>query len=232
MNIEICCNSIQSAANAKAAGATRVELCQDLENGGTTPSYAAIRHCVENLKLDVFVLIRPRSGDFCYNDMEIETMAEDVRICKQLGVAGIVVGFLTQEGCVDTALTRRFVELAAPLPVTFHRAFDRCPDWQHSLEQVISCGCARILTSGCMPTVEEGAGNLRQIVERAGSRITILAGGGVTPDNVRSLIDTTGVKEVHGSCKHAMPGGYNETDGTKVRELIENTLRRGVNSDQ
>ena len=105
MNIEICCNSIQSAANAKAAGATRIELCQDLENGGTTPSYAAIRHCVENLKLDVFVLIRPRSGDFCYNDLEIETMAEDVRICKQLGVAGIVVGFLTPGGEVDTALT-------------------------------------------------------------------------------------------------------------------------------
>ena len=222
MNIEICCNSVQSAANAKAAGATRIELCQDLENGGTTPSYAAIKYCVETLKLDVFVLIRPRSGDFCYNELEIETMAEDVKVCKQLGVKGIVVGFLTPDGDIDTALTRRFVELAAPLPVTFHRAFDRCSDWQHTLEEVINCGCARILTSGCHPTTMEGLDTLRQIVAQAGDRITILAGGGITPGNVRQVILGSGVNEVHGSCKHATPGGYNETDPAQVRDLIAN----------
>ena len=220
MNIEICCNSIQSAANAQSAGAHRIELCQDLENGGTTPSYAAIKYCVETLRLDVFVLIRPRSGNFCYNELEIETMAEDVRTCKTLGVAGIVVGFLTPDGHIDTALPRRFVELAHPLPVTFHRAFDRVPDWKNSLEEVIDCGCARILTSGCRPSVEEGIGERRQIVAQAGTRITILAGGGVTPSNVKHLIQETGVQEVHASCKHTMPGGYNETDSAIVKELI------------
>jgi len=222
MNIEICCNSIQSAANAKAAGATRIELCQDLENGGTTPSYATIRQCVEQLGLDVFVLIRPRSGNFCYNELEIETMAEDVRICKQLGAKGIVVGFLKHDGTIDTTLTRRFVELAAPLPVTFHRAFDRCSNWEDSLEEVIDCGCARILTSGCQPTTMEGLDTLRAIVAQADKRITILAGGGITPDNVKHIILETGVTEVHGSCKHATDGGYNETDPAQVRALIAN----------
>ena len=222
MNIEICCNSVQSAANAKAAGATRIELCQDLENGGTTPSLAAIRQCVEKLGLDVFVLIRPRSGDFCYNEIETETMAQDVEVCKQLGVKGIVVGFLRKDGTIDTALTRRFVQLAAPLPVTFHRAFDRCADWQRALEEVIGCGCARILTSGCQPTTMEGLDTLRRMVEMAGDRITILAGGGITPDNVRHIIAATGVKEVHGSCKRSTPGGYNETDPAQVKSLLVN----------
>ena len=132
MEVEICCGSIQSAANAKAAGATRIELCQNLNEGGTTPSYATIKQCVEELKLDVFVLVRPRPGNFVYNELEIRNMEEDVRICKQLGVAGIVVGFLHEDGSIDTALTRRFVELAAPIPVTFHRAFDRCKDWKNN----------------------------------------------------------------------------------------------------
>lgn len=222
MNIEICCNSIQSAANAKAAGATRIELCQDLENGGTTPSYATIRQCVQNLQLDVFVLVRPRSGDFCYNNLEIEAMAEDVRMCKELGVAGIVIGFLNEDGTINTALTRRFVELAAPVPVTFHRAFDRCTDWHRALEEVIDCGCARILTSGCKPTAMEGKDNLRDIIRQAGDRITILVGSGVRPENVRELIAYTGAQEVHGSCKHATSKGCNETDSEQVRELIAN----------
>lgn len=222
MNIEICCNSIQSAANAKAAGATRIELCQDLENGGTTPSYATIRQCVQNLQLDVFVLVRPRSGDFCYNDLEIEAMAEDVRMCKKLGVAGIVIGFLNEDGTINTALTRRFVELAAPVPVTFHRAFDRCTDWHRALEEVIDCGCARILTSGCKPTAMEGKDNLRDIIRQAGDRITILVGSGVRPENVRELIAYTGAQEVHGSCKHTTSKGCNETDSEQVRELIAN----------
>ena len=221
MNIEICCNSIQSAANAKAGGATRIELCQDLENGGTTPSYASIKYCIEKLKLDVFVLIRPRTGNFIYNELEIETMAEDVRTCKELGVAGIVVGFLNSEGDIDLALTKRFVELAAPVPVTFHRAFDRCLDWGKSLEEVILCGCQRILTSGCQPTAEEGLDTLRKIVRQADGRITILAGGGITANNAAKIITSSNVMEIHGSCKRNMPGGYIETCTQNVRKLIE-----------
>ena len=222
MEIEICCGSIQSAANAKAAGAKRIELCQNLNEGGTTPSYAAIKQCVEELHVDVYVLVRPRPGNFVYNELEIRNMEEDVRICKQLGVVGIVVGFLNNDGSIDTVLTRHFVELAAPVPVTFHRAFDRCKDWQQSLEEVISCGCKRILTSGCQPTAMEGKEVLKELVTLAGDRITILAGSGVRPDNVRELVAYTGAREVHGSCKVRTAGGYDETCAEEVAALLKN----------
>lgn len=222
MEVEICCGSIQSAANAKAAGATRIELCQNLNEGGTTPSYATIKQCVEELKLNVFVLVRPRPGDFVYNELEIRNMEEDVRICKQLGVAGIVVGFLREDGCIHTALTRRFVELAAPIPVTFHRAFDRCKDWKKSLEEVIACGCKRILTSGCQPTAIEGKDTLKELIRLAGDRITILAGSGVRADNVRELVAYTGAREVHGSCKVRTAGGFDETCTEEVVALLQN----------
>lgn len=220
MEIEICCSSIQSAANAKAAGATRIELCQNLNEGGTTPSYATIKQCVEDLHLDVFVLVRPRPGDFVYNDVEIQNMLEDVRICKELGVAGVVVGFLHPDGSIDTKLTRWFVETAAPVPVTFHRAFDRCKDWRKSLEEVIACGCKRILTSGCQPTAMEGKETLKELVRLAGDRITILVGSGVRPDNARALVEFTHAKEIHSSCKVRTDGGYEETDTETVKQLI------------
>ncbi len=220
MEIEICCGSIQSAANAKAGGAIRVELCQGLVEGGTTPSPATIQYAVRELGLKVFVLVRPRGGDFCYNELEVKTMEEDVAFCKEAGASGIVVGFLHPDGSIDTELTRRFVELSAPLPVTFHRAFDECADPLNALEQIIECGCARILTSGCKPTVIEGAEMLQQLVKQADGRITILAGSGVTPENAVTLREKTGVKEIHGSCKKTRPDGAWETDTEEVRKLI------------
>ena len=234
--IEICCGSIQSALNAKAGGAERIELCQGLVEGGTTPSPATIRLAVNELGLDVFVLVRPRGGelglqvfvlvrprggDFCYNELEIKTMEEDVAFCKEVGVSGIVVGFLHPDGTIDTALTRRFVELAAPLPVTFHRAFDECTDPLNALEQVIDCGCARILTSGCQPTAVEGADMLQRLVRQANGRITILAGSGITPDNALELREKTGAPEIHGSCKVTRPDGAWETDSGQVRALLQ-----------
>ncbi len=219
MEIEICCGSIQSAYNAKIAGASRIELCQDLIEGGTTPSYATIRQCVE-MGLRVFVLVRPRPGNFVYNDPEIENMLEDIRICKTLGVSGIVVGFLNQQGQVDQALTRRFVEASSPLPVTFHRAFDQCKDWRRALEEIIACGCSRILTSGGQPTAMEGKEVLRELVKLANQRITILVGSGVTPHNIRTLIDYTQATEAHGSCKVRKPEGYDETSIEQVRALL------------
>ncbi len=221
MEIEICCGSIQSAANAKAGGAVRVELCQGLIEGGTTPSPATIEYAVKELGLQVFVLVRPRGGDFCYNELEIKTMEQDVEFCKQAGVAGIVVGFLHPDGSIDTELTRRFVKLAAPLPVTFHRAFDRCPEPLKALEQIIDCGCARILTSGCRPTAMEGADLLKQLVKQANGRIKILAGSGVTPENAAALKQQTGVPEIHGSCKITRPDGAWETDSEQVKKLLE-----------
>lgn len=221
MEIEICCGSIQSAANAKAGGAVRVELCQGLIEGGTTPSPATIEYAVKELGLQVFVLVRPRGGDFCYNELEIKTMEQDVEFCKQAGVAGIVVGFLHPDRSIDTELTRRFVKLAAPLPVTFHRAFDRCTDPLRALEQVIDCGCARILTSGCKPTAMEGADMLQQLVKQANGRIKILAGSGVTPENAAALRQKTGAPEIHGSCKIIRPDGAWETDTESVALLLE-----------
>ncbi len=219
--IEICCGSIQSAANAKAGGAERVELCQGLVEGGTTPSPSAIRYAVRDLGLKVFVLVRPRGGDFCYNPLEVETMEEDVRFCKEAGAAGVVVGFLHPDGRIDTELTRRFVRAAAPLPVTFHRAFDECANPAAALEEIIACGCARILTSGCKPTAPEGARLLQQLVKQAEGRISILAGGGVTPENAAALLALTGVPEIHGSCKSTRPDGTWETDTGKVRALLQ-----------
>jgi len=219
--IEICCGSIQSAANAKAGGAVRVELCQGLVEGGTTPSPATIDYAVKELGLKVFVLVRPRGGDFCYNELEIRTMEEDVAYCKKAGVAGIVVGFLHPDGSIDTELTRHFVELSAPLPVTFHRAFDECKEPLKALEQIIDCGCKRILTSGCQPTAMEGADMLQQLVKQADGRITILAGSGVTPDNVLELKQKTGASEFHGSCKKIRPDGAFETDTEAVKLLFQ-----------
>lgn len=219
--IEICCGSIQSAANAKAGGAVRVELCQGLVEGGTTPSPATIQYAAHELGLQVFVLVRPRGGNFCYNELEIKTMEEDVTFCKKAGAAGIVVGFLHPDGSIDTELTRRFVELSAPLPVTFHRAFDECAEPLKALEQIIDCGCKRILTSGCKPTAMEGADMLQQLVKQADGRITILAGSGVTPENAAALRDKIGAPEIHGSCKITRPDGAFETDTEQVRKLLE-----------
>lgn len=219
--IEICCGSIQSAANAKAGGSVRVELCQGLVEGGTTPSPATIQYAAHELGLQVFVLVRPRGGDFCYNELEIKTMEEDVTFCKKAGAAGIVVGFLHPDGSIDTELTRRFVELSAPLPVTFHRAFDECAEPLKALEQIIDCGCKRILTSGCKPTAMEGADMLQQLVKQADGRITILAGSGVTPENAAALRDKIGAPEIHGSCKITRPDGAFETDTEQVRKLLE-----------
>lgn len=220
MEVEICCGSIQSAVNAHRAGAKRIELCQNLIEGGTTPSYATIKQCVA-MGLNVFVLIRPRPGNFVYNEFEVENMLEDVRMCKTLGVAGIVVGFLHSNGDIDKALTQRFVQEAHPIPVTFHRAFDRCAHWTQALEDVIACGCRRILTSGCHSTAIEGKDTLKALVKQAGKRITILAGSGVVANNVQELVEHTGVQEVHGSCKVHLPDNYDETDEQSVRDLLQ-----------
>jgi copper homeostasis protein len=180
-----------------------------------------IDFAVRELGMKAFVLVRPRSGDFCYNGLEIKTMEADVTYCKQAGVAGIVVGFLHPDGTIDTELTRRFVELSAPLPVTFHRAFDCCTEPLKALEQIIECGCARILTSGCQPTAVEGADMLRQLVKQADGRITILAGSGITPENAAALKQKTSAPEIHGSCKITRLDGAWETDAEAVRMLLE-----------
>ena len=230
MIVEICANSVQSAINAEKGGADRRELCQNLNEGGTPPSYAAIKYCVENLSLKTMVLIRPRPGDFCYNDAEYEAIKQDVLICKELGVHGVVVGFLDKNLDIDIKRTAEIVKLARPMEVTFHRAFDRCRDWHIALEQIIECGCDRILTSGQRKTAPEGIGNLREIQKLAVGRIKILAGSGVNSQNVAELIRATGVGEVHSSCKHTIENmqktniedssRYIETDSEEVERFV------------
>ena len=230
MIVEICANSVQSAINAEKGGADRIELCQNLNEGGTTPSDAAIKYCVENLSLKTMVLIRPRPGDFCYNDAEYEAIKQDVLICKELGVHGVVVGFLDKNLDIDIKRTAEIVKLARPMEVTFHRAFDRCRDWHIALEQIIECGCDRILTSGQRKTAPEGIGNLREIQKLAVGRIKILAGSGVNSQNVAELIRATGVGEVHSSCKHTIENmqktniedssRYIETDSEEVERFV------------
>jgi len=223
MIVEICCNSIQSAKNAIQGGADRVELCANLEIGGVTPSYDDIDLCVNTLGIRTHVLVRPRGGDFCYTDSEISQIERDIIKCKELGVHAVVIGFLTPEGKIDTTLTRRMVELAYPMEVTFHRAFDEMnQEPLVALEEIINCGCSRILTSGCRPTAIEGKDVIRQLVTKAEGRITILAGSGVTPENAQQIILQAGANEIHGSCKRTLPDGTIETDIETVKQLIQN----------
>lgn len=221
ITVEICTPSLASARAAKEGGAQRVELCRDLACGGLTPSDEDIACCVRELGLRTHVLVRPRAGDFCYTAAEVAEIERSILRCKELGAVAVVIGFLTAEGKVDVVLTRRMVQLAAPLEVTFHRAFDEArQEPLEALRAIASCGCHRLLTSGQRPTAIEGMDVIRRLVEATG--VKILAGSGVTPQNVKELIERTGVGEVHGSCKTILPDGTVQTDATQVRQLIEN----------
>ena len=201
MLVEVCCGNRESAVNAEKAGAKRIELCRELSLGGLTPSHEDILFCKTHLQLQTFVLIRPRGGDFCYNEEEFEEILSEIAFCREAGIPGVVVGFLDQELHIDVEKCRLAMKAAAGMEVTFHRAFDRCADWRSALEQIISCGFTRILTSGQKPTAIEGADTLAEIVERSRKRITILAGSGVQSGNVAELISRSHADEVHASCK-------------------------------
>ncbi|MCL2289964.1 MAG: copper homeostasis protein CutC [Bacteroidetes bacterium] len=197
--IEVCAATVEAAIAANRSEADRIELCQDIENGGTTPSHGAIEFCVNNLSLKTCVLVRPRAGNFVYSDAEFEVIKNDVLHCKRLGIHAVVVGFLHNDFTIDINKTAEIVSLAKPMEVTFHRAFDDCADWKIALEQIIECGCTRILTSGQKPTAVEGAENIKLMVKQAGDRIIILPASGITMENYQQLVDFTGVKEVHGT---------------------------------
>lgn len=223
IDVEICCNSIASAVAAKDGGADRIELCRDLECGGLTPSDEAIAYCTRRLGLRTHVLVRPRAGNFCYSEFEQMEMIATIKRCKELGAAAVVLGLLTEEGKVEVEVTRRLVQLAAPMEVTFHRAFDEAQqDPQEALWAVAAARCDRLLTSGQCHSAPEGAEVLRQLVDVTG--VKILAGGGVTPQNVRRLVDASGVREVHGSCKKTLDDGTLVTDAATVRQMIDQTL--------
>lgn len=175
IEVEICTFSLESCLNAQLAGASRVELCSGMYDGGTTPSAALIRMAREKLSIQLYVMIRPRGGDFLYSDLEFELMKEDIRYAKSCKADGVVLGILNADGSVDVERTRELVELAAPLKVTFHRAIDMTRNMKEALEDIIQAGCYRVLTSGGRNTVNEGLAQIRALAEQAKGRIRIMA---------------------------------------------------------
>ncbi len=197
--LEILAYSIEAAIVAEKAGADRIELCDNPGEGGTTPSAGTIRQVIRQARIPVFPMIRPRGGDFLYSDAEFEAMREDIRLCKQLGAPGIVLGLLLADGTVDRVRTTLLVEEAYPMDVTFHRAFDQTADPLQALEDIIACGCTRILTSGQQSRAEEGIALIRSLVESAADRIIIMPGSGIRSANLPLLIQGTGATEFHSS---------------------------------
>jgi len=194
--LEICSNSTQSALNAQLAGAKRVELCDNLWESGTTPSFGSIKKAREVLSIELFVLIRPRGGDFVYSDLEFDIMKEDIIACKKLGVDGIVSGVLNSDNTIDIDKTKELIELSKPLPFTFHRAFDITPDLFQSLEELMSLKADRVLTSGGLNNVTKSIEMISKLNEIAEGEIGILPGGGIDENNIQDLF-TTGCSEFH-----------------------------------
>jgi copper homeostasis protein len=205
MKLEVCIDSVESAVAAERGGAERVELCSDLVEGGITPGAGLIASVRRHAAISLFVMIRPRGGDFCYSDLEFEVMQEEIRNAQRLGADGVVLGLLDLQGCVDVCRTRQLVELASPLPVTFHRAIDMTPDMNAALEDVIATGATRILTSGGAPNVILGMSQIAQMIETARGRIGIMPGGGLSPENILTIAQATGATEFHSSVKIAFP---------------------------
>lgn len=205
MQVEVCAFSIESCLNAQQAGATRIELCGGLYEGGTTPSYGLIKRARAATTLQLYVMIRPRGGDFCYDDEEFLVMKQDIELAKELGADGVVFGLLLPTGEVDEVRTAELVALAKPLQVTFHRAFDVAKDPFEALEAVIRTGAVRILTSGQENSALDGAELLTQLAKKAAGRIDLMAGSGVNVMNAVQLAQT-GVQALHLTGKAARKG--------------------------
>jgi copper homeostasis protein len=208
--IEVCVDSLDSALVAQEAGADRVELCANLSEGGTTPSFATIEMTQKYLnQTKLYVLIRPRGGDFLYNALEFEMMKSDIHQCGKMGCDGVVIGILNSDGTVDMKRSSELIDIAKSyaMGVTFHRAFDCCVDMFQSLDDVIALGCERILTSGGQNTAIEGLSTLAELIKKANNRISIMPGSGITPENVADLVEKIGATEIHGTFRSPYPSG-------------------------
>jgi copper homeostasis protein len=195
--LEICVDNVESAIAAQSSGAHRIELCDNLLEGGTTPGYGTIVSARDNLTIDVNVIIRPRGGDFLYSDIEYDIMRRDIDICGEIGIDGVVIGLLREDGSIDTDRTSRLIEYARPMNTTFHRAFDMCSDPVRGLEDVISTGAARLLTSGQKNSAIDGAGLITQLITQAHGRIIIMPGAGLNETNIQKIAEVTRAKEFH-----------------------------------
>lgn len=198
---EVCANSAQSAIAAQQGGAHRVELCASMPEGGTTPSYGEIMLTKAAIDIKLHVIIRPRGGDFLYSPLERKIMLKDIEMARLLGADGLVFGCLDRQGNIDVPLLKELVDASCGLPVTFHRAFDRCKDARQAIEDIIDAGCSRILTSGQKATAEKGILLLAELVKQADGRITIMPGCGVDEHNIRKIAKKTQAKEFHFSAR-------------------------------
>lgn len=244
--VEICCFSLESAIIAQEAGAKRVELCGGMFEGGTTPSAGLIKRVRACLAIQLYVMIRPRGGDFCYSKTEFEVMQEDIELAKSLGADGVVFGILNPDGSIDKVRTKILVDLASPMKVTFHRAFDVAQNPRQALEDIIECACERILTSGQKNTALEGIDCLKALVEQANNRIEIMAGSGVHAANAEKFV-SIGIKTLHLTGKSTRDGKmlyrkkgvsmasisqtneheYYEADAEKCKAVVDIMNRRG-----
>jgi len=219
--VEACVDSVESALAAERGGAGRLGLCDALFDGGTTTSAGMIAECRERVSIPLFVIIRPRGGGFVYSDAELDVMRRDIAAARGLGADGVVIGAMRPDGLVDEDQTRRLVDTAGGLPVTFHRAFDFAPDVAAALEVLVTAGVSRVLSSGGAPTAREGADTLAALVRQADARMAVMAGGGVREENVRDIIATTGVREVHVRLTRLTRGaGPALREGVKVRKAL------------
>jgi len=228
IKLEIAVFSVEAALAAIKAGADRIEFCENPLEGGTTPSFGSLATLISLISKPVFPIIRPRGGDFFYTKNEFNAMRSDVLMARKLDYPGIVIGLLNQDGSIDVERTKRLVDLASPMEVTFHRAFDRCKDPFKALEDIIATGCKRILTSGQFPNAADAQPLLKKLVEQAGDRIIIMPGSGVRSNNIKEIMQATGAKEIHSSARKMQASQMHYIKDS----MNENLQATGVDSEE
>lgn len=226
---ELCVENLQSARAAEAGGADQIELCADLKIGGVTPSFGLMRRTIDGIAIPVHVLIRPRGGNFIYSAEEFVEVRRQVEQAKHAGAAGVVLGVQREDGCVDVERSRALVELAHPMNVTFHRAFDTAKDLSEALEAVIQTGANCLLTSGGKRNVLEGADTIRRLREQADGRLDVMAGGGLTLANLVQVVRRSGVSRLHGSLSGSRQNGCGEREcATEDVAMLEGDVREAI----
>lgn len=211
--------NIQSCVVAQNLGVHRIELCDNPNEGGTTPSFGFMKAARQKLQIEMFPIIRPRGGDFLYSTDEFDIIEQDIRTCKKIGCDGVVIGLLNADATVDKKRCSRLVKLAYPMRVTFHRAFDRVVNMEQSLEDIIDIGCARILTSGLFPTATDGLKNIQKLIAQANGRIIIMPGSGVRANNIIDIAEKTGAKEFHSSARKMISSAMKVQNNTMKEDL-------------
>lgn len=201
IKVEICCFNSHSAINAHLGGADRIEICDNYQLGGTTPSYGTVQYICDNVEIDINVLIRPRGGDFVYDDIEYKVLKNDIKSFKSLDINGIVTGILTKNGHVDSEKMKEIIDLVYPLELTFHRAIDMSVDPFTALDTLMTLRVQRVLTSGGENNALDGMETIRKMVQMAGNDIIIMPGAGINSTNISSILKTTGANEIHTSAK-------------------------------